>query len=208
MAGVLLAGLTAAACTTQGGTHTSSGTTATTVPRRSTSTTTTATATTSVTPAPSTTSTSTAVVACSRVTASPGQTQGAAGTVIGTITLTEVGSAACTVLGYPSLARFSASGAPVPVTVVHGLTVNLSGPAVQPPSSVTMTASRQGEFTFQYSDVPTGSETTCASSTTLSVTLPGGSSGSPPAPLTMAPCDNGTIDVSPIYAATPTPTPG
>jgi hypothetical protein len=186
----------AAACSTGGGTHTSSDTTATTAPHKSTTTTG------NVTPAQSSTTTSTAgVAACSQVTATAGQSQGAAGTIIGTITLTAVGSATCTTLGYPSLARFSASGAPVPVTVVHGLTVNLSGPAVQPPSPVTLTSSRQGEFTYQYSDVPTGSETTCASSATVSVTVPGGSSGSPPAPLTMAPCDNSTVEVSPIYAA-------
>lgn len=199
MAGALLAGLMAAACSTEGGTHTSSDTTATTASAKSTTTTG------NVTPAQSSTTTSTAAVAaCSQVTATAGQSQGAAGTIIGTITLTEVGSATCTALGYPSLTRFTAGGAPVPVTVVHGLTVNLSGPAVQPPSPVTLTSSQQGEFTYQYSDVPTGSETTCASSATLSVTVPGGSSGSPPVALTMAPCNNGTVQVSPIYAATPT----
>jgi hypothetical protein len=104
--------------------------------------------------------------------------------------------------GYPSLARFSATGAPVPTSVVHGLTVNLSGPPSQPPSLVTVTATQHAEFTFEFSDVPTGSETTCATSTTLTVTTPGASTPSAPIPLTMAPCNNGTVEVSPIYAAT------
>jgi hypothetical protein len=138
------------------------------------------------------------------VTATPGQSQGAAGTTIGTVTVTETGTPSCTVEGYPSLARFSSTGAPVPVTVVHGLTVNLSGPATQPPSAVTLAPNQPVEFTFEYSDVPTGSETTCASSATLSVTLPGAPSASAPFPLAMAPCNNGTIDVSPVYAATST----
>ena len=54
----------------------------------------------------------------------------------------------------------------MPITVVNGLTVNLSGPPTQPPSVVTLTSGQQAEFTFQYSDVVTGSETQCASSTT------------------------------------------
>jgi hypothetical protein len=104
-------------------------------------------------------------------------------------------------MGYPSLARFDSTGAPVATTVVDGLTVNLSGPPTAPPTLVTLTATQQAEFTFQYSDVTTGTETSCASSTTLSVTPPGATTASTPAPLTMAPCSNGTIEVSPVYAA-------
>jgi hypothetical protein len=103
-------------------------------------------------------------------------------------------------LGYPSLARFSAGGASVPVTVVHGLSVDVPGPATQPPAMVTVTSSQGAAFTYQYSDVPTGSETQCASSASLTVTTPGASSASPQFPLAMAPCDNGTVRVSPVYA--------
>ena len=89
-----------------------------------------------------------AIAACAQVTATPGQTQGAAGTIVGTITLTPVGSATCTMEGYPVLARFSSSGASVPITMVNGLTVNLSGPPTQPPSVVTLSAGQQAEFTY------------------------------------------------------------
>jgi len=61
-----------------------------------------------------------------KVTATPGQSQGAAGTIVGTITLTPVGSATCTMEGYPVLARFSSSGASVPISGVNGLTVALA----------------------------------------------------------------------------------
>jgi len=135
------------------------------------------------------------------VSVTPGQTQGAAGTIVGTVTLAAVGTSACTMKGYPTLARFSAAGAALPTTVVDGLTINLSGPPTQPPALVTLTATQQAEFTFQYSDVPTGAQTPCATSTTLSVTAPGSSSPSEPEPLTMAPCNDGTVDVSPVYAA-------
>jgi hypothetical protein len=193
---LVCAGVVGAACSSNTGPHTATGTTNS----HATSTTSTTASTTTSTTASSTTST-TGVGPCAQVTATPGQAQGAAGTIVGTITLAEVGTGTCTMEGYPSLSRFSATGTAVPVTVVDGLTVNLSGPPSAPPSLVTVTASQQAEFTFQYSDVPTGSETTCASSTTLSVTPPGASTASAPAALTMAPCSNGTVHVSPIYVA-------
>jgi len=104
-------------------------------------------------------------------------------------------------LGYPTLFRYAANGSSVPVTVVHGITVNLGAPATSPPSTVVLAAGQQAEFTYQYSDVPTGSETTCATSSSMAVSAPGVANPSAQFPLTMAPCSNGTIDVSPIYSA-------
>jgi len=192
-------GLIAAACSSNPGSRTTTGTTGGT--HRATTTTET-TSVTSTTASASTTTTA-GVAACTQVTATPGQSQGAAGTIVGTITLAPVGTATCTMEGYAALARFSSSGATVPITVVNGLTVNLSGPPTQPPSVVTLSSGQQAEFTFEYSDVPTGSQTQCAGSSTVTVTPPGASVASAPVPLTMAPCNNGTVEVSPVYAATP-----
>jgi hypothetical protein len=200
-AALACAGLIAAACSSSPGSHTSTGTTGD-GGSHGTTTTTKSTSVTSTTAGAGGTTTSTGIAACAQVTASPGQSQGAAGTIVGTITLTPVGSATCTMEGYPALARFSASGATVPITVVDGLTVNLSGPPTQPPSEVTLTSGQQAEFTFEYSDVVTGNETSCASSTAVTVTPPGAATPSAQAPLTMAPCNNGTVEVSPVYAAT------
>jgi hypothetical protein len=195
-AALVCAGLVGAACSSKPGPRTTTSTTSTTGAHKTTTTTTGVAPTTA-----STTTSTTGIGACAQVTATPGQAQGAAGTIVGTITLAAVGSATCTMEGYPALARFSATGAAVATTVVDGLTVNLSGPPTQPPSVVTLTSTQEAEFTFEYSDVPTGTETTCANSTTLSVTPPGATVASTPAPLTMAPCNNGTIEVSPVYAA-------
>jgi Protein of unknown function (DUF4232) len=194
VAAVLVAGVIGAACSSHNGSKTSSGTT---TPHATTTTSTTSVSTTTA----STTTTTTGIGACTQVTATPGQTQGAAGTIVGTITLAEVGTGTCTVNGYPTLTRFTATGASVPTTMVHGLTINVSGPPSQPPSLVTLTSSQQAEFTFQYSDVVTGTETSCASSTTVSVTTPGATSASAPVPLSMTPCNNGTVNVSALYAA-------
>jgi hypothetical protein len=195
-AALVCVGLIAAACSSKPGSPTSTGTTG------GSHRTTTTTQSTSVTSTTASTTTTTGIAACAQVTATPGQSQGAAGTIVGTITLAPVGSATCTMEGYPALTRFSSSGATVPITVVNGLTVNLSGPPTQPPSVVTLTSGQQAEFTFEYSDVPTGEETSCASSTSVTVTPPGAATPSAQVPLTMAPCNNGTVEVSPVYAAT------
>jgi hypothetical protein len=187
-------GLIAAACSS--GTPSTTTTTTTTVHRTTT--------TTVVTPttASTTTTTTAGIASCKQVSVTPGQTQGAAGTIIGTVTLTAVGSGTCTIEGYPNLTRYNASGAVVPTTVVQGLTTHIAGPPSQPAALVTLASSQQAQFTFQYSDVVTGSETSCAVSSTLSVTTPGATSPSTPAPLAISACNSGTVDVSPIYAAT------
>ncbi|HEX3793712.1 MAG TPA: DUF4232 domain-containing protein [Acidimicrobiales bacterium] len=196
-AGLLAVAALAAACSSSGGHH-GSGT------KTPQGTQTTASTTTSTLPTSVLTTTTTAApsTACALVSGVAGQTQGAAGTIVGTVTLSPVGVSTCTLVGYPTLIRYSSTGAVVPVHVVDGLTVNLSGPATQPAAQVTLTASQPAEFTFQYSDVQTGSETTCAASSTLAVVTPGQTKGSAPFALAMSPCSGGTVEVSPFYAAT------
>jgi hypothetical protein len=189
--GVLLAGLLAAACSSSPSKPSISikGSTTTVAPSTSTSTTTSTTAAASST-------------ACQSLTAFSGSSEGAAGTIVGTIIVTNTGAGSCTIMGYPTLTRFATGGATVPVTMSDGITIGLSGPAAQPPALVTMAHGAEAEFTYQYSDVPSGTETTCASSATLAVTTPGESAASAPFALTMAPCDNGTVRVSPVYSGT------
>ena len=90
------------------------------------------------------------------VTASPGQGQGAAGTITGVVTVTNTGTTPCTVNGYPTMALFSGSGAPLTVTMVNGLTVAISSAANAPPSSFSVAPSSTAQFAYQYSDVPVG----------------------------------------------------
>ena len=157
-------------------------------------------ATTTTTSAPTTTSTAAAAsAACNHVTASAGQSQGAAGTITGVITVTNAGTSACTANGYASVALFSGSGAPLPVTMVNGLSVDLSGPANAAPSPVSVAPSSTAEFAYQYSDVPVGSETSCPTSEMASVTMPGATTASPTFALAIGPCGNGTVRVSPVY---------
>ncbi len=169
----------------------------TTTTRAATSTT--SSSTTTTTTAPTTTSTAATSTACNRITASPGQGQGAAGTITGLITVTNAGTAACTVNGYPTMALFSGSGAPLTVTIVNGLSVTISSAANAPPSSFSLAASSTAQFAYQFSDVPVGAQTSCPTSESATVTLPGATTASPSFQLAIGPCGNGTIKVSPVY---------
>ena len=150
--------------------------------------------------APTTTSTTAAASsACNHITASAGQSQGAAGTITGVITVTNTGTSTCTANGYPVVALLSGSGAPLTVTMVNGLSVDLSGPANASPSLVTVAPSSTAQFAYQYSDVPVGSETACPTSEMATATMPGATTASPTFALAVGPCGNGTIRVSPVY---------
>ena len=152
--------------------------------------------------APTTTSTGAASPACTHITAAAVQGQGAAGTITGMITVTNVGTSPCTVDGYPAMALFSGSGTPLTVTLVNGLSVSVSTPANAPPSSFAVAPSSTAQFAYQFSDVPVGSETSCPTSESASVTMPGATTASPAFQLAIGPCGDGTIRVSPVYTVT------
>jgi hypothetical protein len=116
------------------------------------------------------------------------------------ITVTNTGSASCTANGYPTVALLSGSGAPLTVTMVNGLSVTVSSAANAPPTSVTVAPSSSAQFAYQYSDVPVGSETSCPTSESATVTMPGSTTASSTFQLAIGPCNDGTIRVSPVYA--------
>jgi hypothetical protein len=174
-------------------------------PSTSTTTSTTGVTTTSTAPASTTTSASTTTTAaassaCNHLNPATGQSQGAAGTITGTITLTNTGPA-CVMNGYPSIGLYSTGGAALPTTVVDGLSVNVGGSANAPPSTVMLAGGSLATFTYQYSDVPSGSETSCPTSATAVVRAPGATTATARFALTIAPCSSGTVRVSPVYAA-------
>ena len=148
----------------------------------------------------STTSTSAVAAACT-VRGASGQGQGAAGTITGTVILTNAGSTPCAVNGYPTIALYAGTGAPLTVTVVNGLTVQVNSGANAPPGPVVIPAGGTAQMAYQYSDVPSGSQTSCPQSEGATVSLPGGRGTTPSFPLQAGPCNNGTVYVSPVYAS-------
>lgn len=162
--------------------------------------TTTSSSTTTSTSAPATTSTTAGPIACNHISASSGQFSGAAGTITGVVNITNVGGAQCTVDGYPKIALYSGTGTPLTVTLVDGLSVNVSPQANAAPSSFALAPSGAAHFAYQFSDVPVGNETSCPSSEQASVTMPGATTASPTFAFSTTPCNNGTMRVSPVYA--------
>jgi hypothetical protein len=160
------------------------------------------TSTTSSPPSTSSTTTTAVTAACNHIAASAGQMQGAAGTFTGIVTVTNTGATPCTANGYPKVNLYSGSGAPLTVTMVDGLSVQVSAAANGAPAPVTLQPNQMAQFAYQGSDVPVGNETSCPASESASVTLPGATTGSPSFAVAVAPCDNGTLRVSPVYAGT------
>jgi len=155
--------------------------------------------TTSTTSASTTSSTAAGSAACSHISAAAGQSQGAAGTITGVVTVTNTAATPCTVDGYPTMGLYSGSGAPLTVTMVNGLTVSVTPQASAPPSSVTIAPSSTAQFAYQISDVPVGAQTSCPTSEQATTTIPRAATSSPYFALAIAPCNNGTIRVSPLY---------
>jgi hypothetical protein len=155
--------------------------------------------TTSSTSSASTTSSTAAASPCGHISAAAGQSQGAAGTITGVVTVTNTGPTPCTVDGYPTMALYSGSGAPLTVTMVNGLTVSVTPQSGAPPTSVTIAPSSTAQFAYQFSDVPVGGQTSCPTSEQATTTMPGAIASSGYFALAIAPCNNGTIRVSPVY---------
>jgi hypothetical protein len=201
-AAVLCTGIIAAACTSSSGTTTTG-----TVPRgtsTSASTTTTTTGPNFNKVVPTTTPTAppaSGLPACATVIVTPGKSQAVAGTIYGMVTLAAPDATPCTITGYPGLIRIDAAGSTVPITIVDGLTIGIRGLFERLPAPVTLSPTQKAEFAYQYSDVPTGTETTCALSTALVVLLPGSAAAAAPVALDMSPCSGAMVYVSPIIVS-------
>jgi hypothetical protein len=125
--------------------------------------------------------------------------EGAAGTLFATMQLVNVSSTPCILNGYVTVQMFDSGGAPLPTVDRPGGGMLSGRPG---PSPFTINPGEASQFVLAWSDVPVGSETTCAEAATLGITPPGSGGTimlSLPPP-TLAPCDSGRIDVSPLRA--------
>ena len=120
------------------------------------------------------------------------ESNGAVGTVVVSITLTNKG-APCTLRGYAGLRLARASG-PLPTTVVHGGHSAVS----QPVRLVSLARGGRATILIAYSHVPTGTEK-CPTATKLLVRPPG-ASGWVNVAVGLDPCGRGTIRESPILS--------
>jgi len=123
---------------------------------------------------------------------------GAAGTIETTIALTSSASTTCTLGGYPGLQMLTAAGGNLPTTVIRKGNYSFTSMA---PTVVSIAPGQAAYFNMGYSDVPTGSETSCPTSASLAVTPPN-SYTSTTVSAQLGPCGNGSIAVSPVFLAT------
>ena len=195
VAAVLVGGSALSACSS----NNSSSSTTTKGPSTTAAPTTTRASTTTV-PGASTTTTAAGPARCATtaLTGSVVGSSGAAGTIESTVALKYTGSATCTLSGYPGLQMLAGSGATLPTVVVRKGTYPFTAVA---PSTVTLATGQSAYFNIGYSDVPTGSETSCPTSASVQVTPPNAFDH---LVMTAAfgPCNGGTLVVSPVFLST------
>jgi hypothetical protein len=130
--------------------------------------------------------------------------EGAAGTISASVTLTKSAPGSCTLKGWPILSLQDTSGAVLSSSIINERPGDapIQFPAAQANQAATLLTLAQGaktSFSLAYSDVPTGSAA-CASARTLSVQFAKDGSVATVTPSSpIAPCNNGTIWVSPFY---------
>jgi Domain of unknown function (DUF4232) len=196
---LLLAAVGLAACSS--GTSSRNGTT-TTRPHPSTTTTSAAPTTSTTSSGGSTTTTAMTVSTCqpSNLNLSVSGTNGAAGTIELTIQMVNTGPP-CTLQGYPGMQLLSSSGSSLPTNVVRGGPPTFTNPAAnQSPSLVHLATHGTAAFSLTYSDVPVGTQTVCPNAAKAEVTPPNDTAFAVMT-LQVADCGNGTIHLSPVYAA-------
>jgi len=123
--------------------------------------------------------------------------EGAAGTLEVTYALRNSSSSSCPMDGFPGAQLLSSSGAELPTRVVRGGSYPFTNLA---PSPVVLAPGQTAYFNMGYSDVPTGNETTCPTAAQIEVTPPDAVDHDVVAGQLNV-CDNGTLTVSPVFAA-------
>jgi Protein of unknown function (DUF4232) len=122
--------------------------------------------------------------------------EGAAGTILDTLQLTNTSTVTCTVQGYVTVHMFNAGGIDVTTKDVPGGSI-LSRPP--DPDAIALAPGQSSPFGIAWSDVPVGNETSCPAAAMLGVTPPGDFVELPVA-LELAPCGGGTVNVGALRA--------
>jgi hypothetical protein len=156
--------------------------------------------TTTSTAPPASTSTTVGIARCatSALSGSVSGSSGAAGTIETTVALKSTAPTPCTLGGYPGLQMLNSAGTGLATTVVRKGSYSFTAMA---PTTVTLATGQSAYFNIGFSDVPSGSETSCPTSASLEVTPPNATDHLVVA-ATLAPCSSGTLVVSPLFLST------
>jgi hypothetical protein len=121
--------------------------------------------------------------------------EGAAGTILDVLQLTNISASTCILNGYVTVHMLDAVDAPMPTVDIPGGGIFANWPG---PSPVALAPGASAPFGIAWSDVPTGSETTCPQASSLNVTPPGQTDPLNIALPSLAPCNAGRINVGPL----------
>jgi Protein of unknown function (DUF4232) len=148
-----------------------------------------------------TTSTTVAAVACeaSNLHAALAGSEGAAGTIELTFSLTNAAGTSCAMNGYPDVQLLDSTGSSMATTVNRG-----GGLAFEnvPASTVSLAPGRSAYFNLGYSDVTVGTETGCPAASQVRITPPGSMSSAVVPVSDLDACGGGAVHVSPVFAST------
>jgi hypothetical protein len=118
----------------------------------------------------------------------------AAGTIEVTINIADTSDSSCQLSGYPKLQMYNSSNQMLTTTVVDGNVPGYSNTS----ATVHMTIGSKAYFVIKYSDVPTGTESSCPVSAYIGVSYEPGNNNLNLS-MSIGPCDNGTIDVTSYF---------
>ncbi len=129
----------------------------------------------------------------SELSVTPGQSNGAAGSITVPVLFKNISQRTCSLQGYPGVAGLNAAGQQVTQAVRTPFT------HVGPPSAISLAPGQTASAPVQGSDVPVGTATTCVSYPKLLVTPPG-ETHSQQVVVTLPGCNG--LRVGPVVAGT------
>jgi hypothetical protein len=122
--------------------------------------------------------------------------EGAAGTFELTFALHNTSTTSCPMEGYPGAQLLDASGTELPTHVVTGGNLQFTNFA---PAAVVLASGATAYFNLAYSDVPTGTETSCPTAAQIEV-FPPHAVDHDVVTTNIVVCGAGTLTVSPVFS--------
>jgi len=122
-------------------------------------------------------------------------TQGAAGTIEVTFSLTNVSPSVCVMSGYPGALLLGIDGSQLPTVARRGGTLSFEN---IPVSTVSIAAGESAWFNVGYSEVPVNPETSCPTSKALEITPPNDTQQLVVS-VQIEACDGGLLNESPVF---------
>jgi hypothetical protein len=123
-------------------------------------------------------------------------TQGAAGTFEVTFGLRNTSSATCPLSGYPGIQLIDAAGTNISTTTDRGGSLSFTDFTA---ALVSVGPGATAYFNMAYSDVPTGTESSCPVAAVVQVIPPNTTTALRVSGQQFMVCDNGTVTVSPVF---------